>query len=117
YDTFLLERDRTHPATADESAPADRPASPVHIASMQICDAAGAERRIFARGDDVHIRLRVESDNPSQPVHILVGVNRVADDLQCFAVGTHGDGVPPMSGSREYDVQLQLIDVQLLRGD
>src|SRR5437870_6494440 len=30
YDTFLLERDRTHPATADESAPADRPASPVH---------------------------------------------------------------------------------------
>jgi hypothetical protein len=44
-------------------------------------------------------------------------VNRVAVDLQCFAAGTHGDGVPPLSGAREYDVRLQLLDVPLLRGD
>ena len=114
YETFLLERDRTHPATADETG---RLPSPVRIARVTVCDASGAERRTFARGDDVHVRLRVEADDPSQPVHILVGVNRVADDLQCFAAGTHGDGVPPLSGSREYDVRLQLLDVPLLRGD
>jgi ABC-type polysaccharide/polyol phosphate transport system ATPase subunit len=113
YETFLLERDRTHPATVD----VDQAQSPVRIASMTISDANGHERKMFARGDDVHIRLRVESDDPGQPVHIIVGVNRVADDLQCFAAGTHGDGVPPLSGAREYDVRLHLLDVPLLRGD
>jgi hypothetical protein len=61
--------------------------------------------------------LKIESDNPSQPVHVLVGVNRTADDLQCFAVGTHADGLPPMSGRSEYDVTVQLCDVPLHRGD
>src|SRR5712692_10265894 len=50
YETFLLERDRTHPATADETG---RPPSPVRIARVTVCDASGAERRTFARGDDV----------------------------------------------------------------
>ena len=114
YETLLLERDRTHPASEE---PADRPLSPVRIASVDVVDASGARRTTFARGDDVHVRIRVESDDPQQPVHILVGVNRVADDLQCFSVGTHNDGLPPMSGQREYEVRLNLIDVPLLRGD
>lgn len=115
YETFLLERDRTHPAAAAE--PDDRPATPVRVASITVCDASGAEKTSFNRGDDVHVRIHVESDNPAQPVHVLVGVNRVADDLQCFSVGTHDDGVPPLSGAHEYDVRLNLIDVPLLRGD
>jgi hypothetical protein len=32
-------------------------------------------------------------------------------------VSTHDDGVPPLSGSREYDLRLNLQDVPLLRGD
>lgn len=114
YETFLLERDRTHPAKDDS---ADRPLSPVRIAAVETCDASGTMRTTFARGDDVHVRIRIESDDPQQPVHILVGVNRVADDLQCFAVGTHNDGLPPLSGQREYEVRLNLMDIPLLRGD
>lgn len=117
YETFLLERDRLHPATGDESAAAERLSSPVRIASIDVCDVAGAERMTFSRGDDVRVRIRIESDDPQQPVHILVGVNRVADDLQCFSVSTHDDGVPPLSGAREYEVELNLIDVPLQRGD
>jgi homopolymeric O-antigen transport system ATP-binding protein len=116
YETFLLEQDRRHPAT-DDSAGVEGSSSPVRIASVSVCDAGGSERTMFARGDDVHIRLRIESDDPSQPVHILVGVNRVADDLQCFSVATRDDGVPPLAGGTEYDVRLQLLDVPLLRGD
>ncbi len=116
YETFLHERDRTHPAT-EEHATAERTETPVRIASIAVCDSGGNERTIFARGDDVHIRIRIESDSEAQPVHVLVGVNRTSDDLQCFSVATQEDGVPPMSGSRSYDVRLQLLDLPLLRGD
>ncbi len=115
YETFLLERDRLLPATAE--VPEERPPSPVRITSITVGDAGGAECSTFARGDDVHVRIRVESEDPNQPVHVLVGVNRAADDLQCFAAGTHGDGVPPLTGATTYDVTLNLIDLPLLRGD
>jgi len=117
YETFLLERDRLLPAIDDEAAAEDRPASPVRISSIDVRDVAGAQRTTFARGDDVHVRIRIESEDARQPVHVLVGVNRVADDLQCFSVGTHDDGVPPLCGAREYELVLNLIDVPLLRGD
>ncbi|GAC1398280.1 MAG: ABC transporter ATP-binding protein [Thermoanaerobaculia bacterium] len=116
YETFLRERDRMLPASSDDAA-ADRPPSPVRIASITVTDANDSPRASFSLGDDVQVRIRIESESPEQPLHILVGVNRVADDLQCFAAGTHADGVPPLSGSREYDVRLDLIDVPLLRGD
>ncbi len=114
YETFLLERTRTHPAT--EPA-ADRPLSPVRISSVEVCDSAGAPARLFARGAEVTVRLKIHSHRPEQPVHVIVGVNRSADDFQCFAAGTHADGVPPLSGRSEYDLRLRLLDVPLTRGD
>jgi hypothetical protein len=48
---------------------------------------------------------------------VLVGVNRSADDFQCFSVGTHADGLPPLSGARDYDLRLRLLDLPLTRGD
>lgn len=114
YERFLLERDRMHPASEEN---VDHPPTPVRIASIVVCDATGTPRTTFARGDDVQLRIRIESDRAQQPVHLLVGVHRVADELQCFTAGTHSDGVPPLSGAREYDVRLQLMDVPLLRGD
>ena len=114
YETFLLQRDRTHPAA--DSAP-EETATPVRIREVSVCDRAGRPRETFKRGEDVHVRLHLDSDHAEQPVHVLVGVHRAADDLQCFAVGTHADGVPPMSGRHEYEVVVQLNDIPLLRGD
>jgi lipopolysaccharide transport system ATP-binding protein len=114
YETFLLQRDRLLPA-ADVRA--EETASPVRLREVTVCDRSGRPRDRFARGDDIHVRLRIESDVAEQPVHVLVGVHRAADDLQCFAVGTHADGVPPVSGSNEYEIVVQLNDVPLLRGD
>lgn len=114
YETFLLERDRRLPAT--EAGAADT-YTPVRIREIEVSDRTGAPRDRFARGEDVHIRMRIEADNPSQQIHVLVGIHRSADDLQCFAVGTHADGLPPLSGRTEYEITARLLDVPLLRGD
>ena len=114
YERFLLERDRTHPAS--EPVEDARP-SPVRIAELEVRDASGTPRSTFRRGEDITVRLRIRSEDPSQAVHLVVGVNRSADDLQCFAVGTHWDLVPPLAGRNEYDVQLRLFDLPLQRGD
>jgi ABC-type polysaccharide/polyol phosphate transport system ATPase subunit len=115
YETFLLQRDRSHPA--EGHAEPERAPSPVRIRELSISDRAGRPRDRFAPGDDMFVRLLVESDVPSQPIHVLVGVNRSADDLQCFAVSTHGDGLPPSSGRREYEITVHLSELPLLRGE
>jgi lipopolysaccharide transport system ATP-binding protein len=115
YETFLLQRDREHPAS--EVDPEPHPPTPVRIREVTACDRSGRPRREFSRGEDVYVRMRLESDDPRQPVHVLLGVHRTADDLQCFAVGTHSDGLTPLSGANEYELVVQLFDMPLLRGD
>ncbi len=114
YETFLRERDREKPASAPEVSEAG---TPVRLREIVVCDAAGLPRDRFARGEDVHLRLRIESDVPKQPVHVLVGIHREADDLQCFTVGTHADGLAPLSGRSEYEITVRLLDLPLLRGE
>jgi len=114
YETFLRERDRKLPATTQ---PAAETATPVRLREIVVCDSSGLPRDRFARGEDVHVRLRIESQQAHQPVHVLVGIHREADDLQCFAVGTHADGLAPLSGRNEYDVTVRLLDLPLLRGE
>ena len=114
YETFLLERDRAHPASVE--APGGG-ASPVRFREITVCDRTGTPRERFARGEDIQVRVRIDADSPSQPVHLIVGIHRSADDLQCFAVGTHAEGIAPLSGRTQYDVAVRLRDVPLLRGD
>jgi ABC-type polysaccharide/polyol phosphate transport system ATPase subunit len=116
YETFLLERDREHPANEGASAAAET-LSPVRFREIVVCDRSGRKREQFAPGDDIYVRAIIEADSPSQPVHVIVGIHRSADDLQCFGVGTHADGVPPLSGRTKYDITVRLMDVPLLRGD
>jgi lipopolysaccharide transport system ATP-binding protein len=113
YENFLRERDREHPAT-EQVAP-ER--TPVRIREVLVLDGDGLPRERFSRGEEIQVRLRIESSSPSQPVHVIVGVHRSSDDLQCFAVGTHADAIPPLSGKTEYEVTVRLMDVPLLRGD
>jgi lipopolysaccharide transport system ATP-binding protein len=114
YETFLLERDRELPGT---DVAATESSTPVRLREIVVCDRDGLPRDTFARGEDVHVRLRIEADDPRQQVHLIVGIHRAADDLQCFAVGTHADGMAPLSGRNEYDVTVRLLDMPLLRGD
>jgi ABC-type polysaccharide/polyol phosphate transport system ATPase subunit len=115
YETFLMQRDRSHPA--EGHAEPERAPSPVRIRELTISDRAGRRRDRFTPGEEMIVRLKIESDVPSQPIHVLVGVDRSADALQCFAVSTHTDGLPPSSGQREYEVTLQISEMPLLRGE
>jgi ABC-type polysaccharide/polyol phosphate transport system ATPase subunit len=114
YETFLLARDRELPGTDPAAAESS---TPVRLREIVVCGRDGLPRDQFARDEDVHVRLRIEADDPRQPVHVIVAVHRVADDLQCFAVGTHEDGLTPLSGRTEYDLTVRLKNVPLLRGD
>ena len=114
YETFLLERDRALPGT--EAAPEQAP-TPVKIREIEFRDANGRPQTEFARGEDIRIRMLVESQDRDQPVHVIIGVHRAADDFQCFAVGTHADGLAPLVGRNAYEVTVTLRDVPLLRGD
>ncbi|MBV8516573.1 MAG: ABC transporter ATP-binding protein [Acidobacteria bacterium] len=113
YESFLRERDKQLPAN-DE--PVER-ATPARFRDIVVCDRNGFPRDRFARGEDIHVRVRIDSDQPSQPLHVIVGVHRSADDLQVFAVGTHADGMAPLSGRSEYELTARLLDVPLTRGD
>jgi len=115
YEQFLLQRDRE---SANEGAPeAERVLSPVRFRDITVCDRTGRPRDVFSRGEDIHVRLRLHAESAKQPVHVVGGVHRCADDFSCFAVGTHDDGLEPLSGSNEYDFVVQLRNVPLLRGD
>jgi lipopolysaccharide transport system ATP-binding protein len=116
YETFLLQRDREHPASEGEPVP-ERVSAPARFTEITVCDPTGRPRDRFDRGEDIHVRIRVRSEVAEQPLHLIVGIHRSADDLQCFAVGTHADSLAPLSGRNDYDLVVQLRDVPLLRGD
>ena len=116
YEAFLLQRDRAMPASEGEPL-RERPFSPVRFRDIVVCDGSGSPRDLFERGEDIHLRIRVHSDRPEQPVHVIVGVHRSADDLQCFAVGTHADGVKPLYGRNDYELVVELDRVPLNRGE
>ena len=113
YERFLLERDRTHPSTEA----AEPSGTPVRIKSVEVLDGAGQKKKDFQRGDDVVVRMHITSERPEQPIHVIIGVSRSADDLQCIAVGTHWDGLPPLSGQTEYELKVRLAEIPLQRGD
>jgi lipopolysaccharide transport system ATP-binding protein len=116
YETFLLHRNRTHPASEGEPEP-EKVLSPVRFRDLTICDHTDSPRDLFEHGEDIHLRFRIHSDDASQPIHVIAAVERAADDLQAFVVGTHADGIEPLSGRNEYDFVVRLEHVPLLRGD
>jgi hypothetical protein len=116
YESFLLQRDRALPSTEGEPEH-ERPFSPVRFREIVVCDRTGSPRDLFERGEDIQFRVRVHSDNPGQPIHVILGVHRSADDLQCFAVGTHADGIEPLRGRQEYEFSVELKRVPLNRGE
>lgn len=116
YESFLLARDRD--VAAAEAVPEAEPRhTPVRFLDVEVVDRKGMPRELFQRGEDVIVRMRVQSDVASQPIHVIVSVDRSADGLQCFVVGTHADGIPPLVGKNEYDFAVELHDMPLLRGD
>ncbi len=116
YETHLLAQEKKSREEKPEE-PVDEVPPPVRIASARFEDREGRETTVFRTGDDITLRLTIESDDPELKIHVLAGFDRAADDMQCFAIGTNLDGMEPLRGEREYDVSLRLQEVPLVRGD
>ena len=118
YETFLMAQD-ARTAAEDRARQDQEPEthSPVRIRSIELETARGNPSTMFATGDDIRVRIRIDADDPRLQIHLLLGVCRAADEMQCFAAGTHPDGLPPLSGRTSYEVVLDLQQVPLLRGD
>lgn len=118
YESFLLAQDKRIAEEESVSAiPQEERRSPVRISELRVESARGDACEIFSTNDDIHVRVRIESDNPDTPLHLLVGVNRAADETQCFSYGTTTDNLPPLVGQREYEIVTRLHRVPLMRGD
>jgi lipopolysaccharide transport system ATP-binding protein len=117
YESFLLSRDAEVAAAEAKPEVPVSAGSPVNIRALRIENRNGEEADLFSTGDDVQIRMVVESLDRSLPIHLLLSVNRAADEMQCFAVATHRDGIEALSGRNLYDVTIRLRNVPLLRGD
>jgi len=113
YETFLLQRDKEKSVAAEVLSDE----SPVRIRSIEMLNVSGAVTDLFDTGDEIRVRLRIDAESASERIHILAGVLRAADEMQCFAVGTHADGLAPLEGLHEYEVTVTLRDVRLTRGD
>lgn len=114
YETFLLEQDHLHQSAASTD---EITRSPIRIRDLAVTDHTGNRKSVFHSGDEIHVAITVESDIPRQPIHLIVGVLRAADGMQCFAVGTSQDHLQPFSGQQEYHLITKLDQVPLVRGD
>jgi lipopolysaccharide transport system ATP-binding protein len=113
YESSLLARERAQ-APAEEI---EHEHQPVRIRDLEILDSDRKPASTFATGEDILVRIVVESDDPSIPFHLLAGVSRSADQLQCFTFGTKPDDMAPLSGRRLYELTVTLHEVPLVKGD
>lgn len=118
YEEFLMEQNRTSPSKRS-SKPQDEveTVSPVRITDVELLDTSERPASVFETGDELIYRIRIESDDPELPVHVLAGFDRSADEMQCFAVGTNFDEREPLVGSSRYELDLRIEDLPLVRGD
>lgn len=113
YENALLAKEKQEPA-AEEVVQEDQP---VRIRELEILDSRMRPATVFATGDEILVRIAVESVDPELPVHLLAGVSRSADQMSCFTFGTKPDGLAPLTGRRRYDLTVRLHDVPLVKGD
>lgn len=112
YEEYLLKKEKEAPE--EEEIPSDF--QPVRIAAAEVLDREGNNSDEFVTGDDIQVRLVIESVDPAVQIHILAAVNRAADQMQCFAFGTVPDGLEPLRGRTIYDLRVRLHAVPLVRG-
>lgn len=117
YEEYLMDQNRSDPSAQTATLKKPNGRSPVRITSAELFDAHGERTDTFSTGDDLIYRIRIASDDPSIPIHVLAGFDRSADEMQCFAIGTNLDDRDPLTGSNHYELDLRVEDLPLVRGD
>ena len=103
YEKVLAERNAE---VKSKVAPEPERSSPVRVSSLALRDASGEAASAFPEGSSIVVSIGVRSESPDEPVHVVVGIDRVGDQLQCTSFGTMWDKLPPLRGRTEYRVDL-----------
>lgn len=111
YEQYLLKNEAV---SAEVEAAVE---TTVRIRQIEVVGNDGEEGRTFGTGDDITLRLFIESAVPETPVHFLLSVHRAADETRCFSIASMQSGLPPLAGQSRYEIEIKLRDVPLLRGD
>jgi len=106
YEADLLEREEELVAKREDALP-DRP-SAVRLRSVELYDQQGNPRREFDAGETVVVSMTVESSEPDEAFHVVAGIDRIHDQLQCASFGTHWDGREPIAGKGTFRVELTI---------
>jgi ABC-type polysaccharide/polyol phosphate transport system ATPase subunit len=111
YETDLHEREEELTARREDVL-AERP-SAVRLKAVELKGLDGKARREFDPGESVVVSMTVESSEPDEAFHVVVGIDRVHDQLQCASFGTHWDGLEPSHGKGVFRVELVVRDITL----
>jgi lipopolysaccharide transport system ATP-binding protein len=113
YERYLMSRQREADAEGETVAPAG--AGAAFVTGVRARGGAG-ETASWRTGDDASLEIELVTDDATRAVH--VGVLLEAEDgtvVATFATHTSLDG-EALAGRTEYRVELQLLDLPLLRG-
>jgi len=111
YEQHLL-RKEVVPEEAEEAVE-----TTVRIRQIEVLNGAGSDGRTFGTGDDITLRMIIDSLEPLTPIHFLLSVHRAADETRCFSIASMQSGLKPLSGQSRYEIEVKLRDVPLLRGE
>jgi len=111
YEADLLERDEEVVDLRQDVLP--ETTSKVRLRSVELTDLSGTPRRDFDPGESVVVAMTVESTDPDEAFHVVAGIDRAADQLQCATFGTHWDGREAIEGRGVFRVELVIRKITL----
>ncbi|MGA7613967.1 MAG: ABC transporter ATP-binding protein [Thermoanaerobaculia bacterium] len=113
YEHFLMGQQLAEADAASEEAKR----TPIRIVDVDLLDREGVTRESFTTGEEMTLRMEIESATPEQPIHLLAGFQRASDQMQCFALATPWDGIGPWSGRSHYHARVDIPSLPLAPGD
>jgi len=120
YEDYLVAKRARAGAAAEGAAagaPSAAPADPrsARITGFRIAGAGEGLPRLRC-GEPLTVILEWEADDPALPFHAGVSITR-PDGLEVATFATHLDGLAPLSGRRDYRVELELPRLPLVKGE
>ncbi|SRR6266545_3861346 len=114
YENFLVAKSAAKAAAAEEAPEEPVRAGPARLGEIRLSGAP--EDPVYETDQPWELEIEWESEDPRVPFHLGVGINRI-DEVEVFSFSTHGDGLPPFQGERNYAARLRLPRLPLVKGE
>jgi homopolymeric O-antigen transport system ATP-binding protein len=113
YENFLVAKS-ARAAAANPAAASEPRALPARIVSAQLVEPG--RDFLYRCGDPWELEVEWQAEDPGLAFHLGVGINRV-DEVEVCSFATHLDGLPPLTGERNYSARLRIPSLPLVKGE